>query len=131
MQRPPRQGPRPVAGCTGPRPTPETLEERLQRVESLLAGLVDQASPRSSISAVLRDQALHGPDTIHTGAERPVASSPYLDAEQAAAYLGITVDSLYGIVERRHLTPLRVPRRRYRFTKELLDEYLRRRTERR
>ena len=70
---------------------------------------------------------LPGPATIQTGA----AQTPYLDAEAAAAYLGITVSSLYGIVERGHLVPLRGPRRRYRFTKELLDDYLRRRAERR
>lgn len=57
---------------------------------------------------------------------RPTISSPYLTAEEAAAYLGITMDSLYGLVDRRILIPLRGPRRRYRFTKEMLDEYLRR-----
>jgi hypothetical protein len=50
--------------------------------------------------------------------------SPYLDAEGAAAYLGITLNSLYGVVERVHLTPLRGPRRRYRFTTAMLDDYL-------
>ena len=53
--------------------------------------------------------------------------SPYLDAEEAAAYLGISVKSLYGIVERGRLEPLRGPRRRYRFTTAMLDEYLARR----
>jgi excisionase family DNA binding protein len=53
--------------------------------------------------------------------------SPYLDADEAARYLGISVKSLYGVVERRHLIPLRGPRRAYRFTVEMLDEYLKRR----
>lgn len=50
--------------------------------------------------------------------------SPYLDAEQAAAYLGISLKSLYGIVERGHLEPLRGPRRRYRFKATMLDDSL-------
>jgi excisionase family DNA binding protein len=52
--------------------------------------------------------------------------SPYLTAEEAARYLGISIKSLYGAVERRHLVPLRGPRRTYRFTVEMLDEYLKR-----
>jgi excisionase family DNA binding protein len=57
---------------------------------------------------------------------KPQQRSPYLDADEAARYLGITVKSLYGVVERRHLIPLRGPRRTYRFTEEMLDEYLKR-----
>ena len=52
--------------------------------------------------------------------------SPYMDAQEAADYLGITAKSLYGQVERRHIIPLRGPKGRYRFTREMLDEYLRR-----
>jgi excisionase family DNA binding protein len=51
--------------------------------------------------------------------------SPYMDSDEAAAYLGITVKSLYGQVERQRIRPLRGPRRTYRFTTEMLDEYLR------
>jgi excisionase family DNA binding protein len=51
--------------------------------------------------------------------------SPYMDSEEAADYLGISVKSLYGQVERGHIKPLRGPRRQYRFTVEMLDEYLR------
>jgi len=56
--------------------------------------------------------------------QRP--ASPYLTAVEAAQYLGISIKSLYGAVERRHLVPLRGPRRSYRFTVEMLDEYLKR-----
>jgi excisionase family DNA binding protein len=49
---------------------------------------------------------------------------PYFDSVQACNYLGITAASLYGLVERRRLTPLRGPRRSYRFTKRQLDDYL-------
>jgi hypothetical protein len=59
-----------------------------------------------------------------------VRSTPYLDSAQAAAYLGISVSSLYGLVERRHLKPLRGPKRTYRFTTGMLDDYLGRATKR-
>lgn len=64
-----------------------------------------------------------------TEEERPVkpppeVETPYLTAEEAAAYLRITLKALYGLVERRKLSPL-PGHRRYRFTREMLDEYLR------
>lgn len=62
--------------------------------------------------------------TICTSTKKRVVESPYLNAEEAAAYLGITKSSLYGIVERRRLVPLRGPKRTYRFTKDILDDYL-------
>jgi hypothetical protein len=52
-------------------------------------------------------------------------STPYLDTQQAAEYLGITIKSLYGQVERGLLEPLRGPRNCYRFTTKMLDDYLR------
>ncbi len=55
---------------------------------------------------------------------RAKVASPYLTAEEAAQYLGITMDSLYGQVERRRLIPLRGPKRSYRFTTAMLDAYL-------
>jgi excisionase family DNA binding protein len=50
--------------------------------------------------------------------------TPYFDSTAAANYLGITEKSIYGLVERKRLTPLRGPRRTYRFTREQLDQYL-------
>ncbi len=50
--------------------------------------------------------------------------SPYLDARQAAGFLGITVKQLYRQVELGRLRPLRGPRNVYRFTREQLDAYL-------
>jgi excisionase family DNA binding protein len=50
--------------------------------------------------------------------------SPYLDSQQAADYLQVTMKSLYELVGRRRLNPLRGPRRSYRFTRQQLDEYL-------
>lgn len=49
---------------------------------------------------------------------------PYFSGEQAADYLGITMAQLYRQVEDRHITPLRGPGRRYRFTRDMLDGYL-------
>ena len=57
---------------------------------------------------------------------KPRRESPYLDVQQAADYLGITRKSMYGQVERRNIVPLRGPRGTYRFTVEMLDEYLKR-----
>ena len=48
----------------------------------------------------------------------------HFDRAQAADYLGITAASLYGLVERKRIVPLRGPRRTYRFTKEQLEKYL-------
>jgi excisionase family DNA binding protein len=53
--------------------------------------------------------------------------SPYLTASEAAAYLRITVASLYGLVDRGQIKPLRGPRRSYRFTTAMLDAYVQRR----
>jgi excisionase family DNA binding protein len=58
--------------------------------------------------------------------ESPTIPCPYLDAKEAAAYLGTTLSSLYGLVERKQIDPDRGPRRRYRFTTEMLDAYLKR-----
>ena len=49
---------------------------------------------------------------------------PYFDSRAACNYLGITEQSLYGLVERKRLVPLRGPRRTYRFTRKQLDDYL-------
>jgi hypothetical protein len=56
--------------------------------------------------------------------EVPAITSPYLNAGEAAAYLRINVNALYSLVERRKLKPL-PGHRRYRFTVEILDAYLR------
>jgi hypothetical protein len=54
----------------------------------------------------------------------PAEASPYLDSKAAADYLGISIHSLYGLVELDQLKPHRGPRRTYRFTREMLDAYL-------
>ena len=57
-------------------------------------------------------------------AEKPAATGRYLNAEQAAEYLGCSVKSLYRQVELGKLKPLRGPKRSYRFTTAMLDKYL-------
>ena len=57
-------------------------------------------------------------------AEKPAATGRYLNAEQAAEYLGCSVKSLYRQVELGRLVPLRGPKRSYRFTAAMLDKYL-------
>jgi excisionase family DNA binding protein len=49
---------------------------------------------------------------------------PFFDSSAACNYLGITEQSLYDLVGRKRLIPLRGPRRTYRFTRQQLDEYL-------
>jgi len=56
--------------------------------------------------------------------EPPAVESPYLDSGKAAAYLGIDVKQLYRQVELGKLKPLRGPRNSYRFTQQMLDNYL-------
>jgi excisionase family DNA binding protein len=50
--------------------------------------------------------------------------SPYFNAEEAAAYLRLKINALYSLVERRKLRPL-PGHRKYRFTREMLDAFLR------
>lgn len=54
---------------------------------------------------------------------KPVVESPYLTADEAADYLRITLNGLYGLVERKKLKPL-PGHRKLRFTREMLDKYL-------
>ena len=71
-----------------------------------------------------RDESLPDHGRIPTNGSGPIVHSPYLDADEAAAYLKITRKSLYGIFERCQLEPLRGLRNRYRFTVAMLDDYL-------
>lgn len=92
----------------------DLLTDRLDALEDRLA----------KVEAVLLKRGHHS--EIRTSDTRQGAT-PYLDAQGAADYLGISLNSLYGVVERNRLVPLRGPRRRYRFTTEMLDRYLGRR----
>lgn len=93
--------------------TEAQLDAFLDRIAGLGAG-TDGPSPLPTRDRIPTDE----------GGSR--GRSPYLDAGDAAAYLDITKGSLYGLVERGRLTPLRGPRRRYRFTTMMLDDYLKR-----
>jgi excisionase family DNA binding protein len=81
-----------------------------------------QAVEESTIKSIMaRLDSLESKAKGH--AEPPPVQSPYLNAEEAAAYLRITVNALYGLVERRRLRPL-PGSRKYRFTREGLDAFL-------
>lgn len=103
--RTPENAEKPVEECD------MSVFEKLDRVFAIL----DEAQKRSR----LPDKAKPQQD-----AEPQQVESPYLNAKEAAAYLRITMNGLYGLVERRKLKPL-PGHRKYRFTKEMLDAYLR------
>ncbi|MFL5328647.1 MAG: helix-turn-helix domain-containing protein [Gemmataceae bacterium] len=50
--------------------------------------------------------------------------SPYLNAEESAAYLRKTLHGLYGLVKRGRLSPLPGSPGRLLFTREVLDHFL-------
>jgi excisionase family DNA binding protein len=52
-------------------------------------------------------------------------ASPYLLAEEAAAYLRTTVQGVYSLVKRGKLRPMPGRPGRLLFTREALDDYLR------
>jgi excisionase family DNA binding protein len=60
-------------------------------------------------------------------AETKQPQSPYLNAQEAAAYLRVSLKSLYSQVERGNLKSGRGPRRRLLFKKDMLDRYVQRR----
>lgn len=88
-----------------PTPTEMSLERRLRELEDRLIAVHDRWGDGAG-----RGRESHGP-------------SPYLDAEQAAAYLGVTIKSLYGLKERGRLKSL-PGSRRLRFTIEMLDRFM-------
>jgi excisionase family DNA binding protein len=51
-------------------------------------------------------------------------ASPYLLADEAAAYLRTTVQGIYSLVKRRKLRPMSGRPGRLLFTREALDKYL-------
>lgn len=63
------------------------------------------------------------PDRPQQGDE-PRVATPYLNVEEAAAYLNKTSKAIYGLIERGKLRKMPGSRVCY-FTKEMLDEFLR------
>ena len=59
-----------------------------------------------------------------TAPERPTLATPYLTVAEAAAYLRTTSKAIYHLVERGLLEPLPGPSRRVRFTRAILDAYM-------
>jgi excisionase family DNA binding protein len=56
--------------------------------------------------------------------ERPAIISPYLTAEEAAAYLRTTVQGVYSLVKRRKIKPMAGRPGRLLFPRGELDRYL-------
>ena len=83
------------------------LQDRIDRLEDAVYGLLDVAGDRIG--------------TPKNGSRK----SPYLNSEEAAEYLRTSISSLYGLVDRKQINPLRGPKRSYRFTPRMLDDYLR------
>lgn len=75
-------------------------------------------------------EVLSLPLTIARPAETEQPQSPYLNAQEAAAYLRVSLKSLYSQVERGNLKPGRGPRRRILLKKETLDRFVQRRSQR-
>jgi hypothetical protein len=88
-----------------PTPTDMGLERRLRELEERLDAVHDRWG-----GGAKRGRGSHG-------------LSPYLDADQAAAYLGVTIKALYGLKERGRLKSL-PGSRRLRFTMEMLDRFM-------
>jgi len=61
---------------------------------------------------------------IPQGVAAPPILSPYLTAEEAAAYLRTTVQGIYSLVKRRKIRPMPGRPGRLLFTREALDRYL-------
>jgi hypothetical protein len=109
----------------------KALHEAMRAVDpSIPPGLPPHCLDPKSIAKIFRIPLadMNAPTTARpTKPEpppRPSIPSPYLDAQQAADYLGMTVKALYGHVERRKLRPL-PGYKKYRFRKEQLDAFLR------
>lgn len=85
------------------------ITDRLDQLESALFGLLDIAGNRVDASHNRRGK-----------------KSPYLNSEEAAEYIRTSMSSLYGVINRGHIDPLRGPKDSYRFTTRMLDDYLRR-----
>jgi hypothetical protein len=89
-------------------------------------GIHAHPSQESAQPTILKD-ILSRLERLERVARQPEAvhsiPSPYLNAEEAADYLRLTVNALYGLVERRKVKPL-PGHRKYRFTQDILDAYL-------
>jgi excisionase family DNA binding protein len=97
--------------------------------EQVRAELAVQPKPaESALPAARLNDIVTRLEQLERLLQKPVEAkqveSPYLNAQEAAAYLRINVNALYSLVERRKLRPL-PGYRKYRFTKEMLDAYLR------
>lgn len=119
---------RPDLACPDPEPNARLGSEIVQDVGNRMArlGFAElYALSRDYIPFAHPDEAKgYLSQCLAALPEPPAVESPYLDSGKAAAYLGIDVKQLYRQVELGKLKPLRGPRNSYRFTQQMLDDYL-------
>jgi lactoylglutathione lyase len=96
--------------------------DNLARIAEAVENIAQHLNRKESDQPALTGQAGMG----NGQGSQPHRTSPYLAGPEAAHYLGITMQSLYDLVGRGHLVPFRGPRRTYRFTVEMLDDYIKR-----
>jgi catechol 2,3-dioxygenase-like lactoylglutathione lyase family enzyme len=96
--------------------------DNLARIAEAVENIAQHLDRKQSDQPALTGQAGMG----NGQGSQPHRTSPYLDGQEAAHYLRITMQSLYDLVGRGHLVPFRGPRRMYRFTVEMLDDYIKR-----
>jgi excisionase family DNA binding protein len=99
------------------------LKDRLR-----LSLAVHQPTGPTPVTCAVIGEILNRLERLENSAPQPsaagVVESPYLTADEAAAYLRTNVNALYSLVERRKLAPL-PGHRKYRFTRDMLDNFLR------
>jgi excisionase family DNA binding protein len=99
------------------------LKDRLRTILAVPLTPTPNPLPAAEIGEILR-RLERLENTIPQPSAAKVVESPYLTADEAAVYLRINVNALYSLVERRKLAPL-PGHRKYRFTRDMLDNFLR------
>jgi hypothetical protein len=102
------------------------LKERLRAELAVQPPPIASPVPSATLKEILiRLERLERQKPQTAKVDGPSVTSPYFTADEAVAYLRLgTIKSLYGLVERGRLVPLRGSRRRIRFTKEMLDQFM-------
>jgi excisionase family DNA binding protein len=112
------------------------LKRLAEAIEKLDPGVSDSRpeeehpappNPRISCDDGQTSEAISLALAIARQAEVKQPQSPYLNAQEAAAYLRVSLKSIYAQVDRGNLKPGRGPRRRLLFKKDMLDRYVQRR----
>lgn len=100
------------------------VEDRL--AIEIAEAVVEEFRQDAGLGAARRPQIDQQPSGVpgDERAEPPTVATPYMNVEQAAAYLKKTPKAIYGLIERGRLRKLPGSRVCY-FTREMLDDFLR------